>query len=57
MQAWQQVKVVNADSGYSGVAGVVVRVESDGKAERVFVRLDADGNPVEPFDAAELTIL
>lgn len=57
MQAWQQVKVRNDQSAFYGVAGCVVRVEKGEEQEIAFVRLDADGGPVEPFDAAELDIL
>ena len=56
MQAWQQVKVTNDQSGYTGQVGVVVRVEKDGDQERVFVRLDNDES-VQPFEPSELVIL
>lgn len=44
MQAWQQVKVINKDSEYSGRAGAVKRVERKGDEELVFVSLDAENN-------------
>lgn len=56
MQAWQQVKVTNEDSGYNGHAGFVVRVERDGDNEKVFVRLDTDES-IQPFANTELQIL
>lgn len=56
MQAWQQVKVINEDSGFIGQAGFVVRVEKDGDQERAFVRLDSDLS-VQVFEPSELTIL
>lgn len=56
MQAWQQVKVTNDQSGFFGWAGFVVRTEKDGDQERVFVRLDNDES-TQAFEPAELQIL
>lgn len=56
MQAWNQVKVQNADSAYNGHAGFVVRVEKDGDNEKVFVRMDTDES-VQPFANTELQLL
>lgn len=56
MQAWQQVKVTNEQSGFDGQAGCVVRVEKDGDQERVFVRLDPDLS-IQAFEPSELVIL
>lgn len=56
MQAWQQVKVINAESAYNEQAGFVVRTEGKDKKEKVFVRMDSDES-VQPFTPAELQIL
>lgn len=56
MQAWNQVKVINAESGFNGQAGLVVRVEKEGDKSLVAVRLDTTGT-VENFDATELQLL
>jgi len=56
MQAWQQVKVTNENSGYVGQAGYVLRTEREADLEKVFVKLDVDGS-IECFDHTELTDL
>ena len=56
MQAWQQVKVTNENSGFVGQAGYVLRTEREADLEKVFVKLDVDGS-IECFDHTELTDL
>lgn len=56
MQAWNSVKVKNADSAYNEQAGCVVRVEKDADKEIVFVRMDSDTS-VQPFASTELQYL
>ena len=56
MQAWQQVKINQADSPYHGQAGYVERVERVGDATTAHVKLDTTGEVV-PFADNELQIL
>lgn len=58
MQAWQQVLVTNPDSQYTGCAGVVRRVEKDGKGDPAAVFVELDGvSEVQSFGPTELRIL
>jgi len=60
MQAWNSVKVTNADSAHVGRAGYVVRVEKKGEAQIVEVHLDETAEAkaeVVAFDTLELVML
>lgn len=60
MQAWNSVKVTNAESVHNGRAGTVMRVETKGDLQLVQVWLDATADltaQTEPFAAAELVLL
>lgn len=66
MQAWNSVKVNNAESLHHGRAGTVLRVEKRNGVQVAQVFLDAQGEPgeanhlaaeTEPFAIIELQLL